>query len=990
MSTSTHKFLKYWRNTLADASRGPIDLKQKLHTNDCDIDIQAGRVDAAQANTLIDNGEKKLNTDRGREDAKSPEWQRLEEVGVLISLFFLNPRPEYAINTGENGPHHPFWVAARLNRLGILKVSDDAFPYVPRIFLEPQTDPKVNYMFSTVDKVDIAFAETFKEDNWGQYWAYLQVIFEKLAGVQINNYTADNFEVTRTCTIALNTKEGVAGDGIIKLYDYLIKSEVKLPTLLKDISEPDNSELKPLRPLQDFEDLSLKHLGQMGFEHALSYTQRRSLYHFYSKENGNVLAINGPPGTGKTTLLQSVVANEVVNGALEGKSPRLIVACSTNNQAVKNIIESFGEVKAKDGALYRRWIPEIQSFALYVPSQSQEIKEGVHYFKSLFDYSFQKLNTNEFLERATKVFETNFLNCFGTKLSVKESIDFLHTRLSQMMVDLDNGMSFWKNYKKISLLIDKLKAPSTIFVDYNLDTASLKTLNSNLLKIEEAVSNYMDKESFLIKLFSWLPFVREKRAARLKVIFRSCPIPHGELDFYDLKTFHIFFDRCFGVIQDVEKKAQDWQNWKTANNISGNPATQEQTMKQNNAPFYYDELEKGIKYDMFYTAIHYWEGRWIIETENALSRKTENKTGKENALARWQRFAMLTPCFVSTFFMAPKHFTYSKFLSKTGSKQIYEYPPLLECFDLLIVDEAGQVSPEVGVATFALAKHAIVVGDTQQIEPVWNVPFRIDYANLARFEIVRSTTDLDAIEDLKNRGFLGSSGSIMKLGQKASRFQLSEKHDRGMYLVEHRRCFDEIISYCNELAYQGFLEPLKGKSKNALFPPMHFIPVAGNSSLANSSRINEQEAKQIALWLKENFDNILGHYNSQMNRKDPKLLHDLVAILTPFSAQRVVLKMALKKIGIDTGELIIGTVHALQGAEKPIVLFSPVYGENDIGGSFFFDRNISILNVAVSRAQESFIVFGNDRVFNSSKGYASSLLYRHMQRVSTKNTSEVQ
>ena len=44
--------------------------------------------------------------------------------------------------------------------------------------------------------------------------------------------------------------------------------------------------------------------------------------------------------------------------------------------------------------------------------------------------------------------------------------------------------------------------------------------------------------------------------------------------------------------------------------------------------------------------------------------------------------------------------------------------PLLSFIDLLIVDEAGQVSPELAGAAFALARRALVVGDTEQLQPV--------------------------------------------------------------------------------------------------------------------------------------------------------------------------------------------------------------------------------------------------------------------------------
>lgn len=48
--------------------------------------------------------------------------------------------------------------------------------------------------------------------------------------------------------------------------------------------------------------------------------------------------------------------------------------------------------------------------------------------------------------------------------------------------------------------------------------------------------------------------------------------------------------------------------------------------------------------------------------------------------------------------------------------------------DLLIVDEAGQISPEIGMPAFAFAKKAIVVGDEEQIPPVWGTPRALDIA----------------------------------------------------------------------------------------------------------------------------------------------------------------------------------------------------------------------------------------------------------------------
>ena len=59
----------------------------------------------------------------------------------------------------------------------------------------------------------------------------------------------------------------------------------------------------------------------------------------------------------------------------------------------------------------------------------------------------------------------------------------------------------------------------------------------------------------------------------------------------------------------------------------------------------------------------------------------------------------------------------------------------------------------------------------------------------------------------------------------------------------------------------------------------------------------------------------------------------------------------------------LGTVHRLQGAERPLVLFSATNTPDD-GGHPFMDSNRDMLNVAVSRAQDHFILFGHPVTFS--------------------------
>ena len=135
---------------------------------------------------------------------------------------------------------------------------------------------------------------------------------------------------------------------------------------------------------------------------------------------------------------------------------------------------------------------------------------------------------------------------------------------------------------------------------------------------------------------------------------------------------------------------------------------------------------------------------------------------------------------------------------------------------------------------------------------------------------------------------------------------------------------------------------------------MGYLHIDGRGMKPNGgSRHNPLEAETIAAWLVAHKDDIERHYGEP--------LYKVVGVVTPFSAQVNAIKMSLRKLEIngkdEQGLLTVGTVHSLQGAERAIVLFSPVYSKHEDGR--FLDSNSTILNVAVSRAKDSFLVFGD-------------------------------
>lgn len=311
-------------------------------------------------------------------------------------------------------------------------------------------------------------------------------------------------------------------------------------------------------------------------------------------------------------------------------------------------------------------------------------------------------------------------------------------------------------------------------------------------------------------------------------------------------------------------------------------------------------------------------------------------------------------------------------------EETYHDDYLIDEIDLLIVDEAGQVSPEVAGASFSLAKKALVIGDTHQIEPVRSLTRSVDMGNLTHYGVLKDVNHYDA---LCETGGTVTQGSVMRVAQRASLHHYLPEGEPGMYLREHRRCYDDIISFSNELCYQGLLIPKRGKApSDSLFPPMGYLHIDGRAETpAMGSRRNPLEANVIASWLAENRESIEHFYHDDTG----KTLEDLVAVITPFKAQKHLIEQAFSKKGIKVGKadgmMTVGTVHALQGAERPLVIFSPVYSRHNNGN--FIDDFPSILNVATSRAKDTFLVFGDMEVISgAARGKSRFLLSQYLRK----------
>lgn len=377
------------------------------------------------------------------------------------------------------------------------------------------------------------------------------------------------------------------------------------------------------------------------------------------------------------------------------------------------------------------------------------------------------------------------------------------------------------------------------------------------------------------------------------------------------------------------------------------------------------------RYKAFQLATHYWEGQWLLRMRSELKKRAAEKDLElrfRNSAADWRRRAMLTPVFVSTFSMAPRFF-YSNHASFKAN------PSDSAPADLLIVDEAGKSTPETAAPTFSFAERALVVGDKAQLEPVWNVSSHYDREALRKFGLLSM---LDQ-EQLNKRGLMTSSGDLMTLAFGACTGIEEGKHGStvGGFLTEHRRSVPDIIAFCNRLCYAGRLVPKRSDISERKFPALGYYHIRGVGEKVGSSRRNLEEANKIEEWLAMNERLIATFYKT--NRLDKH-----VAVITPFFSQARLLEQKLLR---TYPELVIGTVGSLQGAEREIVIFSPVY-DRDFKGDYFFDKTPNHLNVAVSRAKDSFLVFADMSIFNPKSRTPSGELARFLLRSDDQNLAK--
>ncbi|PIM52937.1 DNA helicase [Roseateles chitinivorans] len=246
-------------------------------------------------------------------------------------------------------------------------------------------------------------------------------------------------------------------------------------------------------------------------------------------------------------------------------------------------------------------------------------------------------------------------------------------------------------------------------------------------------------------------------------------------------------------------------------------------------------------------------------------------------------------------------------------------------FDLVVFDEASQVSLAHALALMPLGRARLFAGDPQQLSPVLRSDDR-----LARLWLGRSPFAA------MPRGGQGGAAVAM--------------------LDEQSRMAAPIGALVSDLFYDGALRV----AEEAMASPdwqaarsraLGDIPAEVHVAVRRVTREGGWSAKDRGPIRRESADAIAAVIAEAL-AGGAWAPHEFI-VLTPFRAQRALIRQRLAAAGVDDG-VRVSTVHRAQGSEAPVVFFDPADGTQPFLRT---DEARRLLNVALSRAQAKVVIY---------------------------------
>ncbi|MER7278775.1 AAA domain-containing protein [Dactylosporangium sp. NPDC000244] len=253
-------------------------------------------------------------------------------------------------------------------------------------------------------------------------------------------------------------------------------------------------------------------------------------------------------------------------------------------------------------------------------------------------------------------------------------------------------------------------------------------------------------------------------------------------------------------------------------------------------------------------------------------------------------------------------------------------------FDLAIVDEAGQISTPNLLVPLVRARRAMLVGDHRQLPPFLDEEVRRWAGGLAA-DVEPAVTDL-----------LARSGFELLFPR--------APQSNAVWLRTQRRMPEQIAGFVSERFYSGRVTTRHagGPAGDLFASPFAMVDT--------SDRPAAQRAETAMRNLREAVRH--GYRNELEADLIVALLRALRpqfrdwAVIVPFNAQK---ELLIERLGEPATTEHVGSVDSFQGGERDLVVFG--FTRSNAGGDIGFLRELRRFNVAITRARRQLVLVGD-------------------------------
>lgn len=711
---------------------------------------------------------------------------------------------------------------------------------------------------------------------------------------------------------------------------------------------------------------------------------------FISLEQGGILAVNGPPGTGKTTLLRDVVAGIIAQRAQAmcqfddpkdafskppaseeqkpEEAPNFAVAnelrgfeiliASSNNKAVENISRELPARKAisndlKDFQYFSCLAEQLIGIAPEAPEDgtSEGDTKGKESDENAAAQAKNKTKTKK--ETAWGVISAPLGSASNRRLFRERfwsSVDPLKKEgLYHYLLEVLGKPQIAEEYDKETKQCFPTNPPRIVLENdppQNREEA-LRRWYAAKANFLEAVAKVQEHEKGLTKIYDFFDMLDrlppEESNAKL---VNEADCRHRQLKprwfSYFLSPIQTYRwhqrDWALARLQRLHAQAQQYRQ--TLDGHAFDQTTfQMPREKMHLLSPWFDKAGNRLRDQVFVAAIKVHKAfidaaaAPIMENLNSFFGSLANRAHTLDEHL-WATFFLVVPCVSTTF--------------ASVSRMIGRLPE--KAFGWLFIDEAGQATPQSPVGALGKARRTIVVGDPLQLQPIVTLPEQLTTAIFRYFK---------AEPELYNAPHISVQTIADRVAPIYGRI-VGRKQDRciGLPLVVHRRCENPMFDISNKIAYDGYMVHAKKPSQSRI------REVLGNSTWfdvrgGGTHKYCAQEGQQVLALL----HSLASH----------KVTPDLY-ICSPFREVALQLRKAIEQskilpqFGVQNSqkwlEDTVGTVHILQGKEaEALILVLGMSADHYAKSRQWVVRAPNLLNVAVTRAKSALYIVGNHSIW---------------------------